>query len=99
MRVDMKNPFPGMNPWLEDYWRDVHASLLVYARDQLNEELPPGLQARVDERLAIDAEDNSLYIVSPDRQRLLVGSLAERKVIAEIDVGKGPYWVAVMGER
>ena len=49
--------------------------------------------------LAIDAEDNSLYIVSPDRQRLLVGSLAERKVIAEIDVGKGPYWVAVMGER
>ncbi len=52
----MKNPFPGMNPWLEEFWRDVHASLLVYARDQLNAELPPGLQARVDERLAVDAE-------------------------------------------
>ena len=38
----MKNPFPGMNPWLEAYWRDVHASLLVYARDLLNAELPPG---------------------------------------------------------
>jgi hypothetical protein len=46
----MKNPFPGMNPWLEEFWRDVHASLLVYACDLLNTELPPGLHARVDER-------------------------------------------------
>jgi hypothetical protein len=46
-----------MNPWLEEYWRDVHASLLVIARGQLNAELPPGLHARVDERLAIDAEE------------------------------------------
>lgn len=53
----MKNPFPGMNPWLEPYWRDVHASLLVYARDQLNGELPPDLTASVDERLAIDVEE------------------------------------------
>jgi hypothetical protein len=52
----MKNPFPGMIPWLEEFWRDVHAKLLVYASDQLNGELPPGLQARVDERLAVDAE-------------------------------------------
>jgi Protein of unknown function (DUF4058) len=36
--------------------QDVHASLLVYARDRLNAELPAGLQARVDKRLAIDAE-------------------------------------------
>jgi hypothetical protein len=62
----MKNPFPGINPWLEEFWRDVHASLLVYARDQLNGELPPGLQARVDERLAIDAEDEKDRIYVPD---------------------------------
>jgi len=55
MTETVKNPFPGMNPWLEEYWPDVHASILVYARDQLNAELPPGFQARVDERLAIDA--------------------------------------------
>src|SRR2546425_12351663 len=55
MHQIMKNPFPGMNPWLESFWRDVHASLLVYARDQLNAELPAGMKARVDERLAIDA--------------------------------------------
>lgn len=53
----MQNPFPGMNPWLERFWPDIHAALLVYARDQLNAELPPDLQARVDERLAIDTEE------------------------------------------
>jgi hypothetical protein len=64
--IFMKNPFPGMNPWLEQFWRDVHASLLVYARDQLNAELPPGLQARVDERLAIDAEEEKARDYLPD---------------------------------
>lgn len=66
MPFDMKNPFPGMNPWLEDYWRDVHAKLLVYACDQLNDELPAGLSARVDERLAIDAEDEPPRAYLPD---------------------------------
>jgi hypothetical protein len=55
-----------MNPWLEGYWRDVHASLLVYARDQLNAELPPGLQARVDERLAIDTDESKPRPYVPD---------------------------------
>src|SRR5438552_6434348 len=62
----MKNPFPGMNPWLEESWRDVHASLLVYARDQLNAELPPGLRARVDERLAIDTGEEKPHSYLPD---------------------------------
>ena len=55
----MKNRFPGMNPWLEEFWQDVHAKLLVYACDQLNAELPPELHARVDERLAIGAEEGA----------------------------------------
>ena len=54
----MKNPFPGLNPWLEEFWRDVHAKFLVYACDQLNTELPPDLHARVDERLAVEAEED-----------------------------------------
>jgi hypothetical protein len=49
--------------------------------------------------LAIDAEENRLYIVSPGTKSLAVGSLADRKIVAEIDVGEGPYWVAVMGEK
>lgn len=48
----MKNPFPGMNPWLEEHWPDVHACMLVYACDDLNETLPADLRARMDERFA-----------------------------------------------
>jgi hypothetical protein len=62
----MKNPFPGMNPWLEESWRDLHAHLLVYACDLLNAELPPGLQARVDERLAIEQSEDQFRSYVPD---------------------------------
>ncbi len=61
-----ENPFPGMNPWLQMFWRDVHASLLTYYRDALNDQLPEGMHARIDERLAISHDehefDSSLYI-------------------------------------
>jgi hypothetical protein len=57
---------PRHDPWLEEFWQDVHATLLVYARDQLNAELPPGLQARVDERLAIAAEEGKARTYVPD---------------------------------
>jgi YVTN family beta-propeller protein len=49
--------------------------------------------------LMIDAEDSRLYMVNPDTGTLIVGGLADRKVVAEIDVGDGAAWVAVMGER
>jgi hypothetical protein len=62
----MKNPFPGMNPWLEQFWRDVHARLLVYAADQLNGELPSDLTASVDERLVIDVEEEEPRTYLPD---------------------------------
>src|SRR5438552_1519340 len=66
MHQNMKNPFPGMNPWLESFWRDVHAKLLVYACDQLNAELPAGMKARVDELLAIDAGEEKPRGSLPD---------------------------------
>ena len=62
----MTNPFPGMNPWLEEYWRDVHARLLVYAADQLNGELPQYLTASIDERLVIDVEEKDPRAYLPD---------------------------------
>lgn len=49
--------------------------------------------------LAIDTEDNRLYMVSATTRSLIVGRLADRKVISEIDVGDGPYCVAIMGEK
>jgi hypothetical protein len=61
----MKSPFPGMDPYLERHWGDVHTSLVVYMRDQINERLPPDLQARVEEDLIVDLEEQS-RLIYPD---------------------------------
>ena len=50
----MPSPFPGMDPYLEAHWRDVHVSLVIYARDALQESLPPELRARVEERVVLE---------------------------------------------
>lgn len=39
------NPFPGMNPWLQTIWSDSHTSLVTYARDQIQPQLPADLRA------------------------------------------------------
>jgi hypothetical protein len=52
----MKSPFPGMDPYLEQHWRDVHASLLTYIRDALQEILPRDLLARIEEQVTIDPD-------------------------------------------
>lgn len=49
--------------------------------------------------LTIDAEEDRLYVVSPEARRVVIGSLAERKVLSVIDVGEAPSWVSVMGEK
>jgi hypothetical protein len=53
----MKSPFPGMDPYLEQFWPDVHASLIIYTRDQLEEQLPGDLLARVEERIVLETEE------------------------------------------
>src|SRR5438270_6323881 len=50
----MASPFPGMDPYLERFWGDVHTSLITYACDQLQEQLPPGLIARMQERIYLE---------------------------------------------
>jgi uncharacterized protein DUF4058 len=61
-----KSPFPGMDPYLERHWLDVHQSLVTYARDALNALLPGDLIARTEERVVIDAEPGHARIVHPD---------------------------------
>ncbi len=52
----MKSPFPGMDPYLERHWRDVHTKLIAYASDELNQRLPGDLIARAEERMAVEVE-------------------------------------------
>lgn len=53
----MKSPFPGMDPYLEEYWPDVHSSLATYARDFLNRQMPKGIRARIQESIAVETDD------------------------------------------
>lgn len=53
-----RSPFPGMDPYLEMHWRDVHTRLMVYAVDALQEQLPGDLLARVEEGVSIDLGDD-----------------------------------------
>lgn len=54
-----KSPFPGMDPYLEQDWLDVHSRLVTYICDQLQEQLPLELCARMESRVIVanDAGD------------------------------------------
>lgn len=54
----MKSPFPGMDPYLEAHWGDIHARLATYTSDQLNLRLPPDLVARSEEYVTVATPDD-----------------------------------------
>lgn len=62
----MPGPFPGMDPFLENTWSDVHTSLATYTRNQLQTQLPPALRARVEEYVVLEAEDEPVVRFRPD---------------------------------
>ena len=55
----MKSPFPGMDPYLERHWRDVHAELISLARTALNKELPQRLPSV---RIPLRATDQDVLL-------------------------------------
>ncbi|HEX3152744.1 MAG TPA: DUF4058 family protein [Gemmataceae bacterium] len=58
----MKSPFPGMDPYLEARWGDVHTRFMVYAADALTPQLPPNLVAHVEEYMSVvGAEEDDRY--------------------------------------
>jgi hypothetical protein len=54
----MTSPFPGMDPYLEAYWGDVHTRMALYSCDALNTQLPGDLVARVEEYLAVETDES-----------------------------------------
>jgi hypothetical protein len=60
------SPFPGMDPYLEQYWGDVHHRLCTYSCDLVRRSLPPGLIARIDERTIIEDEFDYERTIIPD---------------------------------
>src|SRR4051812_9068202 len=62
----MNSPFPGMDPYLERHWLDVHTKLVAYAADVLNEKLPSDLIASTEERVAVESESGEDHVFGPD---------------------------------
>lgn len=62
----MPSPFPGMDPYLERRWRDVHTMLIAYARDAIQPQLPEDLVARVEENVHLDIGGEVLGRRNPD---------------------------------
>ena len=85
----MKSPFPGMDPYLESNWRDIHHSFLTYARDALQEHLPGDLRARLEERVFVEPDFDDGRSIYPDL-RVTEG------YIEILDVGSGNRVVTVI---
>lgn len=60
------NPFPGMNPYLQADWSDVHNSLITYIREALSFELPDDLLVRSEQYVAVEGEDGEPQAYRPD---------------------------------
>src|SRR5436190_2704652 len=76
-RPIMPSPFPGMDPYLEQHWGDVHTRMVTYASDALRPFLPRDLRARVEERLVVSAADHTRPIY-PDVRVFESSRRAER---------------------
>jgi len=62
----MENPFPGMNLYLEQYWREIHQRLVTYVGDAMQSSLPKSLRARIEERVFVETEDIRYRHIYPD---------------------------------
>jgi YVTN family beta-propeller protein len=49
--------------------------------------------------MTIDRQENTLFVVLPDERLLQKVNLTSKKIMGQIDLGNGPYEVAVVGER
>lgn len=49
--------------------------------------------------MAIDRDENNLYLVNAQNKRVLISNLVSKKIVSEMDVGEDPYWVTMVGEQ
>ncbi len=62
----MTSPFPGMDPYLEQSWGDIHARMIILASIALQKELPRNLVARVEERVYVEPTEGEGRNIAPD---------------------------------
>lgn len=66
--MDIQNPFPGMNPYLEHprLWPDVHNRLIAAMADALTAELAPHYYVGLESRAYIIKSEGDSYLGRPD---------------------------------
>ncbi len=84
----MPSPFPGMDPYLEAHWGDIHHRLVNYACDAIGEQLPGDLVARMEERVYIESH-GELAVRYPDVR------VVEQSDVPGVTVAPAPENVAV----
>jgi len=75
-----------MDPFLEQYWRDVHHGLITYSRDQLQPRLPADLRARVEERVFVESDEPQYRAFYPDLHVVEHGARPEPTSMRETGV-------------
>ena len=57
------NPFPGMNPYLEEplLWRGHHTLIITYLNDEINKVLPEDYATRIEERVYVENAKNDYF--------------------------------------
>lgn len=53
------NPFPGMNPFMEQTWPDLHLAMIGFIREALGMELPDDLAAKAEEQVDVFTSPNA----------------------------------------
>ena len=82
------SPFPGLDPFLEDFWFDFHGSFGGYAKQVLNPRLPADLVARA---------ETDIYIHELSAEERAVGrrrKVAEGDAVVNVLAGGGAVGVA-----
>ncbi len=84
-----KSPFPGMDPYMERQWRDVHVSLIAYSRGQLNRQLRPPLRATAEQRVLVEfnADERGdrypdVYVVEQSSSKASATAVASPSAVA-----------------
>ena len=85
------NPFPGMNPFMEVTWPDVHFRLIASMLDELGMELPDDLAAKAEEQVDVFTSPNA----SPRKTR---PDIAILETTDRWERGLPPVWTPPSGE-
>jgi hypothetical protein len=61
----MSSPVPGLDPYLEPFWSNMHTRMMTYIADAVQSQLPPGLWTRVEEVVTVDGPESVIPVDEP----------------------------------